>query len=156
MATHKTDTTLILRRAFDVPRERLYEAWTTQGELLCWYSAAEDYVIQSVDIDLRVGGKMCASFGPKGEEPIVETDEYREIVPGQSLVFDMTLTRGETFISKTRVTVEFKDVGDGKSELILIDVGDEAWEHAQGWRPALELLAKYLRPLVPKPTAELG
>ncbi len=110
MATHKTDTTLILRRVFDVPRERLYEARTAQAELLCWYSAAEDYVIHSVDIDLRVGGKMRASFGPKGEEPIIETDEYREIVPGQSLVFDMTLTRGDTFISKTRVIVEFKDV----------------------------------------------
>jgi len=75
---------------------------------------------------------------------IVETDDYREIVPGKSLVFDMTLTRGETFISKTRVTVEFKDVGNGKSEIVLTDVGDEAWENAQGWRPALKLLAKYL------------
>jgi len=145
VATHKTDTTLILRRVFDVPRERLYEAWTTQAELLCWYSAAEDYVIHSIDIEFRVGGKMRASFGPKGEEPIVETDEYREITPGQSLVFDMTLTRGESLISKTRVTVEFKDAGNGKSEIVLTDVGDEAWEHAQGWRPALELLARHLR-----------
>jgi uncharacterized protein YndB with AHSA1/START domain len=145
MVSPKTDTTLILRRVFDVPRERLYEAWTTEVDLLCWYSAAEDYEIHSVEIDLRVGGKMRASFGPSGGEPIVETDVYREIVPGKSLVFDMTLTRGETLISKTRVTVEFRDVGDGRSEIILTDVGDEAWEHAQGWRPALELLAKYLR-----------
>lgn len=145
MATHKTDTTLILRRIFDAPRERLYEAWTKQAELLCWYSAAENYLIHSVDIDLRVGGKMSASFGPKGEEPILETNEYREIVPGKSLVFDMTLTRGETFISKTRIAVEFKDAGNGKSEIVLTDVGDEAWQHAQGWRPALELLAKHLR-----------
>lgn len=145
MATHKTETTLILRRVFDASRERLYQAWTTQAELLCWYSAAEDFVIHSVDIDLRVGGKMRASFGPKGEEPIIETDEYREIVPGKSLVFDMTLTRGEKFISKTRVAIEFKDAGGGKSEIVLTDVGDEAWEHAQGWRPALELLAKHLR-----------
>lgn len=145
MATHKTDTTLILRRVFDAPRERLYEAWTTQAELLCWYSAAEDFVIHSVDIDLRVGGRMRASFGPNGEEPIVETDEYLEIVPGKSLVFDMTLTRGATLISKTRVTVEFNDIGSGRSEIVLTDVGDEAWEHAQGWRPALEMLAQHLR-----------
>jgi uncharacterized protein YndB with AHSA1/START domain len=144
MVNRKTETTLLLRRIFDAPRERLYEAWTTQAELLCWYSAAQDFEIHSVDIDLRVGGKMRASFGPKGEEPIVETDEYREIVPGKSLAFDMTLTRGATFISKTRVTVEFKDIGSGRSEIVLTDVGDEAWEHAQGWRPALELLAKHL------------
>ena len=144
MGTHKTETTLILRRIFDASRERLYQAWTTQAELLCWYSAAEDFVIHSVEIDLRVGGKMRASFGPKGEEPIIETNEYREIVAGRSLVFDMTLTRGETFISKTRVAIEFKDVGGGKSEIVLTDIGDQAWEHAQGWRPALELLAKHL------------
>ena len=33
----------------------------------------------------------------------------------------------------------------GKSEIVLTDAGDEAWEHAQGWRPAIELLAKHLR-----------
>ena len=145
MATHKTDTTLVLRRVFDVPRERLYRAWTTQAELMCWYSASEDYVIHSIEIDLRVGGRMRAVFGPRDGEPIVETDEYRDVVPGKSLVFDMTLTRGAVLLSKTRVTVEFNDLGSEKSEIVLTDVGDDAWEHAQGWRPAFDLLEKYLR-----------
>lgn len=144
MATNKTHTTLVLRRSFDVPRERLYRAWTTQAELMCWYSADQDYVIHSIEIDLRVGGKMRAVFGPRGGEPIVETDEYREVVPGKSLVFDMTLTRGEELLSRTRVTVEFNDLGAGRSEIVLTDVGAEAWEHAQGWRPAFDLLERYL------------
>ena len=145
MATHKTATTLILRRVFDVPCERLYQAWTTKAELMCWYSADEDYVIHSIEIDLRVGGRLRAVFGPRNGEPIVETDEYREVVPGKSLAFDMTLTRGEELLSRTRVTVEFNDLGGGRSEIVLTDIGDDAAEHAQGWYPALELLEKYLQ-----------
>ena len=141
----KTETTLLLKRTFAVSAARLYEAWTSRAELLCWYSAAEDYVIHSVEIDLRVGGLMRAVFGPAGEEPIVEINEYREIVPGQRLEFDMTLMRGSSTLSKTRVRVEFRDLGSDSSELTLTDIGDDSWEHAQGWRPALELLAKHLR-----------
>ena len=141
---HKTETTLILRRVYDAPPARVFKAWTTKDELSEWYSAASDFIIHSIDIDLRVGGAMRAVFGPKSGPPIVELDEYLEVVPDKRLVFDVTLTREDTFLSKTRVTVEFRDIGGGKTEVVLTDVGDDAWEHAQGWRPALDLLERYL------------
>lgn len=142
--SQKTETTLVLRRVYDAPPERVFKAWTTKAELSKWYSAAADFIIHSIDIDLRVGGTMRAVFGPKGDEPIVELDEYHEVVPGKRLAFDMTLTRGDTFLSKTHITVEFRGIGNGKTEVLLTDVGDDAWEHAQGWRPALDLLDAYL------------
>src|SRR5262245_56800214 len=141
---HKTETTLVLKRIYDAPPTRVFKAWTTKNELSRWYSATPDFVIHSVDIDLRVGGTMRAAFGPKGEEPIIELDEYHQIVPGRRLDFDMTLTRGDRFLSKTRITVEFNDIGGGKIEVVLTDIGVDAWEHAQGWRPALDLLEQFL------------
>ena len=141
----KTETTLLLRRIYDLPPKDVYAAWTTKADLEQWYSAAGDFIIHSIDIDLRVGGKLIAVFGPEEGPLITETDEYREIVPGKRLAFDMTLTRGETFLSKTSITIEFVDIGGGKTELLLTDVGDDSWEHAQGWRPALDLLEQHLR-----------
>jgi uncharacterized protein YndB with AHSA1/START domain len=142
---HKTETTLVLKRIYDAPAARVFRAWTTKEELKHWYSAAADFVIHSIDIDLKVGGKMCAVFGPKDGEPITETNEYREVVSGKRLAFDMTLTRGREFLSKTSITIDFNDIGGGKTEVVLVDVGDDAWEHAQGWRPALDLLEQYLQ-----------
>jgi uncharacterized protein YndB with AHSA1/START domain len=141
---HKTETTLVLKRTYDAPPARVFKAWTTKEELSRWYSAAADFVIHSVDVDLRVGGTMRAVFGPKDGEPITELNEYREVVAGKRLAFDMTLTRGQEFLSKTRIAVDFNDIGGGKTEVVLTDVGDDAWEHAQGWRPALDLLEQYL------------
>lgn len=143
-ATNKTETTLILRRIYDASPKDVFAAWTTKAALEQWYSAASDFVIHSINIDLRVGGKLIAVFGPKDGEAITETNDYVEVVPGKKLVFDMTLTRGKTFLSQTRITIEFKDIGNGQTELLLTDSGDESWEHAQGWRPALDLLDQYL------------
>jgi uncharacterized protein YndB with AHSA1/START domain len=144
MKQHQTETTLILRRIYDARPAEVFSAWTTKADLEQWYSAASDFVIHTIDIDLRVGGKLVAVFGPKGGEAITETDEYLEIVAGRKLVFEMTLTRGATFLSKTRITIDFHDIGGGRTELVITDVGDDAWEHAQGWRPALDLLDRYL------------
>ena len=141
---HKTETTLVLRRIYDAPPAWVFQAWTTKSELLKWYSADAGFIIHSIDIDLRVGGSMRAVFGPKDGDPITELNEYVEVAPGKRLVFDMTLTRGDAFLSKTRITIEFRDAGGGKTEVVLTDMGDDAWEHAQGWRPALDLLDQFL------------
>jgi len=78
-----------------------------------------------------------------GEAPIVETGEYREVVPGERLVFDMSLERGGTVLSRSRCTVELVDRGD-RTQLILTDEGEDAGQHATGWAPALDHLARLL------------
>ncbi len=136
--------TLVIRRSYDAPVDRVFRAWTDPAEMRRWYSADADHVIHSVEVDLRVGGGYRAVFGPRGEEPIVETGEYREIVPGKRLVFSTTLRRGaEVFSSGSIITVEFIAAG-GRTELVLTDRGPDAKEHEQGWRPALENLARAL------------
>jgi uncharacterized protein YndB with AHSA1/START domain len=142
--TKKSDPTLVLRHWFDAPAERVFRAWTDPAEMRRWYSDSADHVIHSVEVDLRVGGGYRAVFGAPGEEPILETGEYREIVPGKRLVFMMTLTRGGKVLSSgSLITVEFIDRG-GKTEVVLSDTGPDAESHEQGWRPALESLSRAL------------
>jgi uncharacterized protein YndB with AHSA1/START domain len=140
----KPESTLVLRHWIDAPSDRVFKAWTDPNEMRQWYSASSDHVIHSVEVDLRVGGGYRAVFGPPGEEPIVETGEYREIVPGKRLVFMMTLARGgEVISSGSLISVEFIERGR-KTEVVLSDTGPDAASHEQGWRPALENLSRAL------------
>ena len=93
--------------------------------------------------DVRVGGRYQATSGMRGEVPIVEAGEYREVAPDERLVFDVSLARGGTVFSRTRCTVEFLDRGE-RTQLVLTDDGDAAGEHASGWGMALNHLPRVL------------
>jgi uncharacterized protein YndB with AHSA1/START domain len=140
----KSATTLVLRHWYNAPVDRVFRAWTDPGEMRRWYSASSDHLTHSVDVDLRVGGGYRTAFGAPGDEPIVETGEYREIVPGKRLVFMMTLTRGDEVLSTgSLITVEFIARGR-ETEVVLSDTGPDAALHEEGWRPALENLVRAL------------
>ena len=46
IAQEKTDTELQIRRHFQAPREKLFQAWTQQEALAQWFSPSSDYGVQ--------------------------------------------------------------------------------------------------------------
>ena len=136
----ETPDSLRIVRTFNAPRERVYRAWSDAGEMARWNTPADDMTLSVDVLDVRVGGRYQGTFGRPGEAPFVEVNEYREVVPGRRLVFDMIISRGGTVLSRTRPTVEFVDRG-GRTQLVLTDEGDGAAEHASGWGTALNHLA---------------
>ena len=144
--TQKIECTLILKRVYDAPVERLWRAWTTAEELGLWYLAGEDHVIHFAEVDLRVGGGYRIGFGPPGKTPYVETGTYIEITPMTRLAFDAGVTLGEDgleALAVERMVVEFVDLGDGRTQLVLTDTGPDSWRSGEGWLPCLESLARY-------------
>ena len=141
MTESKAPETLILRRIYDAPPERVFRAWTEPAELARWNSPADGWTIEVLEVDLRVGGHYRAAFGPPGEEPYLETDEYREIVRPKRLVFTETISRGGKVLTQTLCTVEFIDLG-GRTEVVLTDQGIGAEVHRGGWSRALHQLAR--------------
>ncbi len=134
---------LRIARTFAAPRKRVYRAWTDASDLARWYAPGDGMNLSIDALDVRVGGRYQATFGMPGEAPFVEAGEYREVVPGERLVFDMSLARNGSVFSSSRCTVEFIDRGEW-TQLILTDEGDDAGEHATGWAPALNHLARLL------------
>jgi uncharacterized protein YndB with AHSA1/START domain len=134
---------LRIARTFDAPCERVYRAWTDRADLGRWYVPVEGMTLSIDALDVRPGGRFQATFGMPGEVPIVEANEYREVVPERRLAFDATLARGGSVFSPTRCTVEFVDRG-ARTQLVLTDVDDDAGEHAGGWGVALNQLARIL------------
>jgi uncharacterized protein YndB with AHSA1/START domain len=147
MSEQKTECTLILRRIYDAPIERLWRAWTTAEELGLWYLAGHDHIIHFAEVDLRVGGGYRIGFGAPDKTPYIETGRYVEITPMTRLAFDAGVTLGEggaEALVVERMVVEFTDLGDGRTLLILTDTGPDSWKSGAGWLPCLESLARHL------------
>jgi uncharacterized protein YndB with AHSA1/START domain len=83
--TLPSDQQILITREFDAPRHLVYRAWTTPELVERWW-AGQRGTMESVEIDLRVGGRwryvMAANFG----QQIAFHGEYREIVADERLV----------------------------------------------------------------------
>ena len=140
---HKVDSTLILKRVFDAPIERVWRAWTTASELAKWYVAGFDHIVHFAEADVRAGGKYRVGFAPPGETPWVESGIYREVLPMKRLAFQESVSRGDEHFHTNETIIEFRDLG-GRTEVTLTTSGVDAWRTGEGWTPALENLAAHL------------
>ena len=86
MPTPDPKLDLQFERIIDVPRELVWEAWTTPAHLLKWFTPAP-WRTTECEIDLRPGGMfrtvMCS---PEGEL-FPGMGSYVEVVPNERLVW---------------------------------------------------------------------
>jgi uncharacterized protein YndB with AHSA1/START domain len=141
---HKIECTLVLKRIYDAPIERVWRAWTEAEALGKWYMAGDDHMIHSAEADVRAGGGYRVAFGKPGLEPYVETGRFSEVKPMTRLAWEAAVAQGDNQMLGESVVLEFRDLGDGRTELVLTTTGEEAWHSAQGWIPCLNSLARYL------------
>jgi uncharacterized protein YndB with AHSA1/START domain len=142
-------TVLRLRRRFDAPPGRVFDAWTDPEVLRRWWAAAPDWETSGADVDLRPGGRYRLSMRDTdtGAEHTVR-GEYRRIERPDRLEYtwrwdaepDMPVTADETL-----VVVEFRADGDG-TEVVLTHSGfpdqHQVEKHAGGWTGCMDNLAR--------------
>jgi uncharacterized protein YndB with AHSA1/START domain len=144
-------TVLRLERAFDAPREAVFDAWTSPEVLRRWWAAGTGWSTPVADLDLRVGGRIRLSMrDPAAHGPYTVVGEYREIVRPERLVYTWTW-EGEPAeqagSENTLVTVDFLDAG-GRTTVVITHTGFAgagiAAHHHHGWRACLDNLAAML------------
>ena len=87
------DLDLVLERVVDVPRAKVWAAWTTPALLMPWFCPVPWKVVEC-DIDLRPGGRFRTVMqSPEGERFPGEGC-YLEVVPGERLVWTSALLPG--------------------------------------------------------------
>jgi uncharacterized protein YndB with AHSA1/START domain len=84
--TLPTDEQILITREFDAPRELVYKAFTTPELVERWWHAKRGE-IQSIEIDLREGGKWRYLMVADGGFEVGFHGEYREIVPNERVVY---------------------------------------------------------------------
>jgi uncharacterized protein YndB with AHSA1/START domain len=133
---------LQVRRTFQAPPARLFEAWTTPEELKRWHAPAP-LTCTLAEVDLRVGGKYRIHMRePDGKEHQVY-GVFRVIEPPTRLVYTWRWERvaPTSDTTDTQITVEFLPRGTG-TEVVLTHEGfataQDRDNHEKGWTGVLD------------------
>jgi uncharacterized protein YndB with AHSA1/START domain len=144
MAEH----TMVLERELEAPRDLVWRVWTDPDEVTKWWGP-EHFTTprDTIEIDLRPGG-VCrmTMIGPDGEE--YPSDGHFGIVePPERLSFGEKTT-DHPMIESGETTVEFIDLGDGRTKVVVtarMMCAEELIAMAQaGWGSQLDKLEALL------------
>jgi uncharacterized protein YndB with AHSA1/START domain len=138
--------TFTVERTYPVPPERVFAAWSTQEAKARWFGAPGATGYQ---LDFRVGGNELNSGGPPGGPVYTYDATYRDIVPGQRIVYGYHMTADDTLISVSVTTVEFAAAGAGTTltfteQGVFLDGNDTLATREKGTGELLDALGKAL------------
>jgi uncharacterized protein YndB with AHSA1/START domain len=85
VVTLPADNQILITREFNAPRQLVYAAWTEPEHIRRWWAGQRGQV-DSVDVDLRVGGRWRYVMTAHGGFEVAFHGEYREIVPDERIV----------------------------------------------------------------------
>jgi len=133
--------TFSLERHYRVPPEKVFAAWADPQAKARWFAGpgAEH------ELDFRVGGREAIRARHPGGPPLTVEALYRDIVPGERIVYTSALSADGTLATVSLTTVEFESA-DAGTRLVLTEQGtyldgheDPAWrEQGTGqWLDAL-------------------
>lgn len=147
----RSEVIVQVSRGFDVPAERVFDAWLDPAILDQWMfgSKVRDEEIVRLDLDPRVGGRFSFVVR-RGNEQIDHVGEYTMIDRPHRLGFTWAAHAvGETADeAASHVSIEITPRPDG-CELALTHRMDPKWAdyaartHA-GWTTMLEALARHI------------
>lgn len=149
----KTD--LKLERIVDVPRELLWECWTTPEHIKNFF-VPRPHTVKECEIDLRVGGRFNTLFDVDGNE-MKNDGVFLEIDAGKKLVFTDAYTEGWKPSENPFMTaiILLEDVSDGVTRYTAIarHWSPEARQSHEdmgfftGWGIVLDQLVEYAKNL---------
>ena len=116
MSTQSTETAanreLVLTRLIDVPREKLFKAWTDPELLKQWF-APLPWTTTHAELDVRPGGSnLIVMRSPEGAD-FPNRGVYLDVVPNERLVFTDAFTKAWVPSEKPFFTcvITFEDEG---------------------------------------------
>jgi uncharacterized protein YndB with AHSA1/START domain len=145
VSTENDDKRVAIRRRIKATREELFDAWIDPEGMKEWMCPG-DIASAEVQMDARVGGSLLIVMrGPT--ETHEHRGEFKVVERPTKLVFSWTGKTTEWLI--TLVTVEFFEVSESESELVLTHENFPSKEvrdrHQSGWSQIVTLLEQYIR-----------
>lgn len=147
-SNHNETNDLAITRVIDVPRERVWEAWTNPEVLKQWF-CPRPWRVTDCTIELHPGGRFHTTMaGPDGEV-MPNPGVILEVVPFERLVTTDAYTEAWKPAEKPFMTaiVEFEDLG-GKTRYTATArhwnvedrIAHEKMGFYDGWNTALDQL----------------
>jgi len=132
---------LVIKRRFPAPRDRVFAMWTTEDLLKRWFCPGATMSVSVAEVDAREGGAYRIVMQDSDGKTYSPSGRYERVVPNEQLVFSWKWADSELV---TRVTLDFRVVGDAETELTLTHEGFPDAElrdrHDEGWNGCLSRL----------------
>jgi uncharacterized protein YndB with AHSA1/START domain len=141
--------TFVIERTYDIPVAEVFGAWSEPEIKARWFAGSADALGSTYELDFRVGGHEINRGGPPGGPVFTYDSEYRDIVPGQRIVYTYEMFAEEQRLSVSVATVQFLDRGK-TTQLIITEQGvfldghDTSAQREEGTRGLLDALARHL------------
>ncbi|MDT8976392.1 SRPBCC family protein [Paenibacillus sp. chi10] len=134
--------TFVVERVYKAPPAKVFAYWANPHMKEQWFSKADEF-------DFRVGGGERTQGGPPGGAVFTFNARYHDIVPDERIVYTYTLDMGETRISVSATTVEFKPEGEGTKLIfteqgVFLDGHDTPAQREQGTKEMMDKLGMQL------------
>lgn len=100
------DHEIVVIRAFDAPREMIWDAYTKPALVTRWMTGSDGWTMPVCDIDLRVGGAYRYRWRNAEGHEFGATGEHREVVPYERIVMTQ---RMEGFQEEALLTLELAE-----------------------------------------------
>jgi uncharacterized protein YndB with AHSA1/START domain len=139
---------LRIERTFNAPARAVFDAWTSAEVLRSWWPAGSDWETPVAEVEPRVGGGLrLVMRSPDGEE-FGGSGEYIEITRPERLVFTWTWDGHEGHEGTQLVEVEFGELEDGTTSVVLTNRGlpdeESRRSHREGWDASFDNLDRVL------------
>jgi uncharacterized protein YndB with AHSA1/START domain len=142
------NTTLQITREIDVPRDRVYAAWTDPGLAKQWWGPE---VCQTHELvcEGRPGGTFRWVLSAPDGERMTAHGEFRDVIPGRKVVYTWQWADDPDWENtESLVTVEFREIDKTRTELRLthekLPSRQSRDNHTAGWSSALDKLERLL------------
>ncbi|MBP1853486.1 SRPBCC family protein [Rhizobium halophytocola] len=145
-ASHATFT---VTRSYRQSQARVFAAWATEDKKSAWFAAPPPRQTLKRSFDFRVGGReqLSTDFG----DGIVHHFDavYREILPGERIIYAYDMHLNETRISVSLATVEFQPEGSGTrlvftEQAVFLDGVADDGSRRRGTEALIDNLTAYL------------
>ena len=100
-------SSFVIERTYPAPPARVFAAWADPAAKAQWFGGA------GYALDFRVGGTETNGGGPEGGPFYRYEATFRNIVPGERIVYTYDMHMDDAMISVSVVTAEFAPDGDG-------------------------------------------
>jgi uncharacterized protein YndB with AHSA1/START domain len=140
-----SNDTVHIRRTFQAPVERVFDAWTSEEVMRRWWQAELGWETSAAEVDLRVGGEVRVVMrDPAKDEEYGGGGRYTEVQPPNRLAFTWIWDRDSR---RTLIEIDFEEA-DGATTVSFTHTGlldeEAVRSHEGGWGRILDNLGRML------------
>lgn len=137
--------TFVIERNFDVPPERVFEAWADPVAKARWFSGPADWTRTEHELDFRVGGREVSRVASPDGPVYTYEARYQDIVADRRIIYSYDMYLDERRISISLATVELeRDAGGTRliftEQDVFLDGLDSADQRKGGSQSLLDAL----------------